>query len=71
MSGGPDKGQLAEPGLLLASGDLVAIDVEAMKAILTYEAKNRLETDPWHSLQIMTALKHGLGAGKDGYMVVE
>ena len=71
VAGGPDKGQLAEPGLLLASGDLVAIDVEAMKVILAYQAKNRLETDSWHSLQIVTALKHGLGAGKGGYIVVE
>ncbi len=71
VSGGPDKGQLAAPGLLLASGDLVAIDVEAMRVILAYEAKNRLETDPWQSLQIVTALKHGLGSGKDGYVLVE
>ena len=71
VAGGPDKGQLAEPGLLLASGDLVAIDVEAMKVILAYQAKNRLETDPWQSLQVVTALKHGLGVDKDGYIVVE
>jgi len=37
-SDGPAKGQLAELGLVLASGDLVAIDVEAMKVLLTYEA---------------------------------
>ncbi len=71
VSGGPDKGQLAEPGLLLASEDLIAIDVEAMKVILAYEAKNRLMADPWQSPQIATALKHGLGADKDGYIVVE
>jgi uncharacterized protein (DUF362 family) len=71
VSGGPDKGQLEEPGLVFASGDLVAIDVEAMKALLTYEAKNRLTADPWQSLQIVTALKHGLGVGKGGYIVIE
>lgn len=71
VSGGPDKGQLAEPGLVLASGDLVAIDVEAMKVLLTYEAKNKLVADPWQSLQIATALKHGLGVGESGYIVVE
>lgn len=31
VSGGPDKGQVIEPGLLLASADLVAIGIEAMK----------------------------------------
>ena len=71
VSGGPDKGQLAEPGLILASGDLIAIDIEAMKVLLTYEAKNKLIADPWQSLQIVTALKHGLGVGKSGYIVVE
>jgi len=71
VSGGPDKGQLAEPGLVLASGDLVAIDVEAMKVLLTYQAKNKLTGDPWQSPQIVTALKHGLGGGKGSYIVVE
>ena len=71
VSGGPDKGQLAEPGLLLASGDLIAIDVEAIKVLLTYEAKNRLTVDPWQSPQIVTALRHGLGVGRSGYIVVE
>ncbi len=71
VSGGPDKGQLAEPRLVLASGDLVAIDVEAMKVLLTYEAKNKLVADPWQSPQIATALKHGLGVAESGYVVVE
>ena len=70
VSGGPDKGQLAEPGLLLASGDLVAIDIEAMKVLLTYEAKNKLMADPWQSPQIIGALKHGLGVGPGHYIVV-
>ncbi len=71
VSGGPDKGQLAEPGLVLASGDLIAIDIEAMKVLLTYEAKNKLIADPWQSPQVVTALKHGLGVGRGGYIVVE
>ena len=71
VSGGPDKGQLVEPGLLLASGDLIAIDVEAMKLILAYNAKNKLVTDPWQSPQIVVALKHGLGVGENSYIVVE
>ncbi len=68
-SGGPAKGQVVEPGLILVSGDLVAIDVEAMKVLLTYEARNRLISDPWQSPQIATALKHGLGV--ENYAVVE
>lgn len=71
VSGGPDKGQLAEPGLVLVSGDLVAIDVEAMKVLLSYKAKNKLMANPWQSPQIITALKHGLGVGSDDYIIVE
>ena len=71
VSGGPDKGELVEPGLLLASGDLIAIDVEAMRLILTYGASNILPTNPWQLPQIVTALKHGLGVGEGDYTVVE
>ena len=71
VSGGPDTGQLAEPGLMLASGDLVAIDVEAMKVLLSYEGKNKLVANPWQSPQIVTALNHGLGVGEGGYILVE
>jgi len=38
---------------------------------LTYEAKNKLVDDPWQSLQITTALKHGLGMWDGQYIVVE
>jgi len=71
VSGGPDKGQLEKPGVVLASGDLVAIDVEAIKVLLAYEANNKLVADPWQSSQVTTALRHGLGTGKNGYIVVE
>ena len=71
VSGGPDKGQLVEPGLLLASGDIVAIDVEAMKVLLAYDARNRLTAEPWQSPQIAAALKQGLGVGNNGYAVVD
>ena len=68
---GPDKGQLVEPGLLLASGDLVAADVEAMRLLLAYGARNKLVADPWQNLQVVTALKHGLGPRDKQYVVVE
>jgi uncharacterized protein (DUF362 family) len=71
VSGGPDKGQLVEPGLVLASGDLVAIDAEAIKALLGYQANNKLPANPWELPQIVTALKHELGAGEGKYVVVE
>ncbi len=71
VSGGPAKGRLVEPGLVFASGDLIAIDVEAMKVLLNYEARNKLVADPWQSPQVITALKHALGSGESGYIIVE
>ena len=47
------------------------IDVEAMKTLLTYGAKNKLRADTWQSPQITTALKHNLGVGKGRYILVE
>jgi uncharacterized protein (DUF362 family) len=70
-SGGPDKGQIVEPAVVLASGDLIATDVEAIGILLNYRAHNRLPANPWELPQIVTALKHGLGAGKGNYIVVE
>jgi uncharacterized protein (DUF362 family) len=71
VSGGPAKGQLVEPEVVLASGDLVAIDVEAIKVLLVYEVNNKLVADPWQLPQVMTALRHGLGTGENRYIVVE
>jgi uncharacterized protein (DUF362 family) len=71
VTGGPDKGQLVEPGLVIASGDLIAIDIEAMKVLLAYNASNRLPADPWQLPQVVTALKHRIGVEKDGYVVTE
>jgi len=62
VSGGPATGELVEPGVIMASGDMVAIDVEALKILGSYEANNRLLPNPCDSPQIATALRHGLGA---------
>jgi len=70
VTGGPDKGKLAEPGIIMASGDMVAIDVEGLKVLLSYGEKNRLEPNPWDSGQIVTALKYGLGSGEGEYRLV-
>ena len=71
VSGGPDKGELVEPEVILASGDMVAIDLEALKVLQSYRADNRLGDDPYELPQIATALKHGLSAAGGAYEVVE
>ncbi len=70
VSGGPEKGQLVEPGIVMASGDLVAIDVEALKVLQSYPADNRLTGDPYQLPQIATALRHGLTAANGAYTLV-
>jgi len=62
VSGGPNKGELVEPGIIMASGDLVAIDIEALKILGSYKANNRLPPNPCDSPQIVIALRHGLGS---------
>ena len=68
VSGGPDRGQVVEPNLLLASADPVAIDVEAVTILQGYQARNRLAGDPWELPQVAAAVKHGIGAGS--YLIV-
>jgi uncharacterized protein (DUF362 family) len=62
VSGGPATGELVEPGVIMASGDQVALDVEALKILGSYKAKNRLLSNPYDSPQIVTALRHRLGS---------
>lgn len=68
ISGGPDKGELAHPGILMASGDMVAIDIEGLKVLGGYRAQNKLTSNPEGSPQIAVALKHALG--KKDYRLV-
>lgn len=70
ITGGPDRGDTAEPNIILASGDMVAVDVEALKVLLSYKAKNKLMPNPWDSPQIVTALRHQLGTREGGYRVL-
>jgi len=59
---GPSHGQLENPNVLLASGDRVAIDIEAIKILRSYKAKNLLEfDDPFAYDQIRRAAELGLG----------
>jgi len=70
VSGGPDKGDLVQPEIIMASGDMVAIDVEGLKVLLSYRARNRLPENPWDSPQVVTALRHRLGSQEGEYRVL-
>jgi uncharacterized protein (DUF362 family) len=61
ITGGPAKGEMQEPNLILASGNQVAIDVEGVKILQSYPG-NKLEGKTvWDLMQIKHAVKLGLG----------
>jgi uncharacterized protein (DUF362 family) len=61
ITGGPFKGDVREPNIVLASGDRIALDVEAIKTIQSYEGSS-LKDDAWSYTQIRRAVELGLGA---------
>jgi uncharacterized protein (DUF362 family) len=65
---GPDEGEVVEPGVIMASGDMVAVDLEALKILTSYKANNRLDLEPAQFPQIKIALERGLG--KERYTLV-
>ena len=59
---GPDVGQIKRPGLILASGDRVAIDATGVNILKSYKAKNLLEySNPFDYTQIKHAAELGVG----------
>ncbi|MCK5552722.1 MAG: DUF362 domain-containing protein [Deltaproteobacteria bacterium] len=70
VSGGPAIGLAVHPGVILASGDPVALDVQGVRLLQNYAAVNHLVTDAWNLPQIKTAVKHGLGIQDDGDLVL-
>ena len=60
---GPQSGQLARPGIIMASGDRIALDVEGVKVLQTYKAENKLDkSNPWKYTQITRSIMNNLGA---------
>ena len=70
IKGGPDKGELREPNVILASGDRIAMDVECVRIIQGYPGHS-LKRKPWDYPTIRLATELGLGAaGEAEYRVV-
>jgi uncharacterized protein (DUF362 family) len=61
VSGGPAIGLAVHPGLIMASGDSTAIDVQGVKFLQNYAAVNHLTGDAWTLPQIKTAVKNNIG----------
>lgn len=62
VTGGPSEGRVEDSRLILASTDRIAIDVEGVKILQSYEAKNYLNVSPWELPTIKRAVELGLGA---------
>jgi len=70
ISGGPFSGHVQNPNVILASGDRVAIDVESIKILESFEG-SKLKNNPWSYMQIRRATALGLGVkSEDEYKVV-
>ena len=65
VTGGPSSGTCSTPGVILAGGDMVAVDVEGVKIIQCCNAKNKLDMDVWDLPQIQRAVDIGMGAKSD------
>ena len=65
VSGGPAEGLAVHPGVILASGDPVAMDVQGVRLLMNYAAVNHLTGNPWDLPQIRMAVRHELGVRTD------
>jgi len=72
ITGGPCKGDVREPSLIMASGDRIAIDVEAVKVIQEFEGNSLGLRSPWDFTQIRNAVANKIGKVKkeEDYKVV-
>lgn len=64
ITGGPTSGIVREPNLILSSTDRIAIDVEGIKVIQSFEGNSLVGKDPWELLQIKTAVENNIGSVK-------
>lgn len=68
---GPVKGELVEPGVILASGDRIALDVESVKILQQYPRDNKIQMPVWEMPEIQRAVELGLGVSSEAdYRVV-
>lgn len=56
------RGEYVYPNVILVSGDMVAIDAEAVRILKQYPAENRLDIPLKEMGQLKTAQEHGLGS---------
>jgi uncharacterized protein (DUF362 family) len=63
VTGGPEKGKVVDPGLLLASRDRVALDAVGVAILKLYGAKSKVsDADVFEQDQLKRAAELGFGA---------
>lgn len=71
IEGGPWEGTPAKTNLIITSGDRVAADITGLGVIKSFGKWDAVtDKDVWEQTQIKTALKLGLGAGKESIRLV-
>ena len=72
VSGGPERGEVVEPDLLLASSDRVAVDAVGVAVLRMYGAKGSVAEGKIFELeQIRRAAELGVGVGSAGEVLVK
>lgn len=71
ITDGPAEGEVVEPGVIMASGDRIAIDVEGVKILQSYPRDNLIKMPVWELPIIKRAIELGLGvSGEADYQVL-
>ena len=71
VTDGPAEGEVVEPGVIMASGDRIAIDVEGVKILQSYPRDNLINMPVWEMPLIKRAIELGLGvSGEEDYKVL-
>jgi len=60
INGGPSKGEIHSPGFILASESRIAIDIEEIKIIQSFEGNSLIGKNPEDIVQIKWAKKMGI-----------
>lgn len=65
ITGGPSKGKLEEPGVIMASKSRVSIDIEGIKLIQSYKGNSLKDINPLELPQIKRAIEMGIDNEKN------
>lgn len=72
VTGGPGHGDVESPNIIMASGDRIAMDVEGVKILQSFNARNKLTMNAWELPTIKRAVELKLGSKSEkDYKVIQ